>query len=95
MTATQPKPFADISTIASDIARLAPDRERPSPGCITSRTNFKRAPSLPPGWNTPKSMAENPRASEQRDGQRVAERELHQRWSRGRKIVRAGFARLR
>ena len=34
-------------------------------------------------------------AFQQRDGQRVAERELHQRGGGGREIVRAGFARLR
>ena len=34
-------------------------------------------------------------AFQQRDRERVAQRRLHQRRSRGREIVRAGFARLR
>src|SRR5215831_11894458 len=47
--ATQPKPLADISTIASDIGALRPISGTAAPGCMTSRTNFNAAPSLPRG----------------------------------------------
>ena len=57
---TQPKPFADISTSASDILVPSGFSGTASPVCIRSRTNFSIAPSLPPGCSTLKSLRVKP-----------------------------------
>ena len=60
-----------------------------------SRANFSSAPSRPPGCSRPKSTGGEAAAFQERDRERVAERELHERGGGRRQIVRAGFARLR
>src|SRR5207248_6849564 len=60
---TQPKPFDDISTSASDIFVPSGLIGMASPACMMSRTNFSIAPSLPPGWKLANSSAVNPRPS--------------------------------
>ena len=92
---TQPKPLLDISTMASDMRAPAGDKGRAAPVCMTSRTNLSMAPSRPAGMQEAEVERGEAAAFEQRDGERVAERKLHQRGRGGREIVRAGLARLR
>ena len=60
---TQPNPFFDISTSASDIVAPIGFSGISSPVCMMSRTAFSIAPSLPPGWNFANSSAVKPRLS--------------------------------
>ena len=60
---TQPKPFDDISTSASDILVPSGFSGTASPECMRSRVNFSIAPSLPPGCSTLKSTEVKPRPS--------------------------------
>ena len=61
--ATQPNPFADISTSASDIMVPIGLIGTASPVCMRSLVCFSIAPSLPPGWNLANSSAVKPRLS--------------------------------
>ena len=90
-TMTLPKPLALISAIAACIVAPIATIGRRSPVCMTSRTSLSCAPSLPPGWKTPKVPRREAPPLEQRDGERVAERELHGRRGRRREPVRAGL----
>src|SRR5216683_2079777 len=60
---TQPKPFDDISTSASDIRVPSGLSGTASLECMRSRANFSMAPSLPPGCSTLKSTDVKPRPS--------------------------------
>ena len=48
--------------------------------------------AVPPGWNARNSSGREAAALEERDGERVAERQLHQRRGGRRQAVRAGLA---
>ena len=68
---------------------------RASPVCIDPDVCLSIAPSLPPGWNFANSSAVKPRLFKQRDGERIADRGLHQGRGGRREIMRAGLAHLR
>ena len=84
-------PSRVIIRIASLIGVPRGDQRHASPRCMMSRTKWRLAPSRPPGWKTWKLSRGEAAALEERDRERIAERELHQRRGRRRKAVRAGF----
>ena len=59
----QPKLFAVITTIASDIGAAGETSGISAPACMMSATRSRRRPSRPPGWNTRKSADEKSRRS--------------------------------
>jgi hypothetical protein len=84
---TQPKPFDDISTSASDI--LVPSG-RSGTACI-----FQHRAELAAGMQHAEIDRGKAAALQQRDRQRIAEREQHQRGGGRREVMRTSLAGLR
>ena len=95
MMPTQPKPFADISTIASDIGGAERDQRHGRAGVHHVADEFQLRAEPPARMQDAEIERREAAAFQQRDRERIAERKLHQRGGGRREIVRAGLARLR
>ena len=86
---------ASSSTIASDIAAPSGDQRHGFAGVHHVADEFELRAEPPARMQAAEVERREAAAFQQRDRERVAERELHQRGRGRREIVRAGFARLR